>query len=62
MFFILFNESLLVVIYVGEGSNFVENLDDIFFINFEYYIDLIVLGIIVDVDKENLEKVVVEYY
>ena len=59
---ILFNESLSVAIYVGEGSNLAENLDDILSINPEYYTDLIALGIIADADKENPEKVVVEYH
>ena len=51
-----------MAIYVGEGSNLAENLDDILSINPEYYTDLIALGIIADADKENPEKVVVEYH
>ncbi|MDE5094501.1 MAG: hypothetical protein O4804_09785 [Trichodesmium sp. St11_bin5] len=58
---ILFNESLSVAIYVGEGSNIAENLDDFLSINPEYQTDIIALGIIADADKKNPEKVVEKY-
>ncbi len=58
---ILFNESLSVAIYLGEGSNLAENLDDTFSINPEYKTDITAFGIIADADKKTTEKVVTEY-
>lgn len=58
---IRFNDSLSVAIYVGEGSNFAENLDDTFSIYPEYQTDITAFGIIADADKNTPEKVVAEY-
>ncbi len=58
---ILYNDSLSVAIYIGEGSNLAENLDDTFSINPEYQTDIIAFGIIVDADKNTPEEIVAEY-
>jgi len=58
---IQFNDNLSVAIYVGEGSNIPENLDDTFSIYPEYQTDITAFGIIADADKKTPEKVVAEY-
>ncbi|WP_240041568.1 MULTISPECIES: DUF3226 domain-containing protein [Okeania] len=59
---ILFNDSLSIAIYVGEGSNLVKNLDDILSNNSQYRNDIAAFGIVADADKKNPEDVVAEYY
>ena len=58
---ILFTESLSVVIYEGEGSNMVTNLDDILSANSEYQTDLAAFGIVADCDKSTPDRIVEPY-
>ncbi|WP_341732083.1 DUF3226 domain-containing protein [Microcoleus sp. EPA2] len=60
---ILFNDTVSVVIYAGEGSsNLVTNLDDILSNNSEYQTNLSAFGIVTDCDnKSNPNKIVSEY-
>jgi hypothetical protein len=58
---ILFNETISVAIYAGEGSNLVTNLDDILSANPEYQTNLSAFGIVADCDKSNPDKVVSDY-
>jgi len=58
---ILFNDTISVAIYAGEGSNLVTNLNDILFANPEYQTDLAAFGIVADCDKSNPAQVVVKY-
>ena len=58
---ILFNDTVSVVIYAGEGSNLVINLDDILSNNSEYQTNLSAFGIVTDCDKSNPKKIVSEY-
>jgi hypothetical protein len=58
---ILFNDTISVAIYAGEGSNLVTNLDDILSANPEYQTNLSAFGIVADCDKSNPDKIVSEY-
>jgi hypothetical protein len=58
---ILFNDTVFVVIYVGEGSNLVTNLDDILSNNSEYQTNLSAFGIVADCDNSNPAQIVVKY-
>ncbi|MEG4302013.1 DUF3226 domain-containing protein [Microcoleus sp. D3_18a_C4] len=58
---ILFNDTISVAIYAGEGSNLVTNLDDILFANSEYQTNLAAFGIVADCDKSTPAQVVVKY-
>ena len=58
---ILFTESLSVVIYEGEGSNMVTNLDDILSANSEYQTDLAAFGIVADCDKSTPDRIAEPY-
>ena len=58
---ILFTESLSVVIYEGEGSNMVTNLDDILSANSEYQTNLAAFGIVADCDKSTPDRIVEPY-
>ncbi|MBD1811138.1 DUF3226 domain-containing protein [Microcoleus vaginatus DQ-U2] len=58
---ILFNDTISVAIYAGEGSNLVTNLNDILSANPEYQTNLAAFGIVADCDKSNPAQVVVKY-
>ena len=58
---ILFNDTISVAIYAGEGSNLVTNLDDILSNNPEYQTDLAAFGIVADCDKSNPIQIVTQY-
>ncbi|CBN53975.1 MULTISPECIES: DUF3226 domain-containing protein [Kamptonema] len=58
---ILFNDTISVAIYAGEGSNLVTTLDDILFNNPEYQTDLGAFGIVADCDKSNPIQIVTKY-
>ncbi|MEG4119084.1 hypothetical protein QUA43_16625 [Microcoleus sp. N9_B4] len=53
---ILFNDTISVAIYAGEGSNLVTNLDDILFANSEYQTNLAAFGIVADCDKSTPDR------
>jgi hypothetical protein len=57
---ILFNDTISVAIYAGEGSNLVTNLDDIF-ANSEYPTNLAAFGIVADCDKSTPDRIVEPY-
>ena len=59
--YILFNDTISVVIYAGEGSNLVTNLDDILSNNPEYQTNLAAFGIVADCDKLNPDQIVRRY-
>ncbi len=58
---ILFNDTISVAIYAGEGSNLVTNLDDILFANSEYQTNLAAFGIVADCDKSTPDRIVAPY-
>jgi hypothetical protein len=58
---ILFNDTISVAIYAGEGSNLVTNLDDILFANSEYQTNLAAFGIVADCDKSTPDRIVEPY-
>ena len=58
---ILFNDTISVAIYAGEGSNLVTNLDDILFANYEYQTNLAAFGIVADCDKSTPDRIVEPY-
>lgn len=58
---ILFNDTISVAIYAGEGSNLVTNLDDILSANPEYQTNLSAFGIVADCDKSNPDRIVERY-
>ena len=58
---ILFNDTISVAIYVGEGSNLVTNLDDILFANSEYQTNLAAFGIVADCDKSTPDRIAEPY-
>jgi hypothetical protein len=58
---ILFNDTISVAIYAGEGSNLVTNLDDILSTNPEYQTNLSAFGIVADCDKSNPDQIVGRY-
>ncbi|MEG4115148.1 MULTISPECIES: DUF3226 domain-containing protein [unclassified Microcoleus] len=58
---ILFNDTISVAIYAGEGSNLVTNLDDILFTNSEYQTNLAAFGIVADCDKSTPDRIVEPY-
>jgi hypothetical protein len=58
---ILFNDTISVAIYAGEGSNLVTNLDDILFANSEYKTNLAAFGIVADCDKSTPDRIVEPY-
>jgi len=59
---ILFNDSISVAIFAGEGSsNLVTNLDDILFANSEYQTNLAAFGIVADCDKSTPDRIVEPY-
>ncbi|MEG3910320.1 hypothetical protein QT979_20860 [Microcoleus sp. w2-18bC1] len=58
---ILFNDTISVAIYAGEGSNLVTNLDDILFTNSEYQRNLAAFGIVADCDKSTPDRIVEPY-
>jgi hypothetical protein len=58
---ILFNDTISVAIYAGEGSNLVTNLNDILSANPDYQANLAAFGILADCDKSNPAQVVVKY-
>lgn len=58
---ILFNDTISVAIYAGEGSNLVTNLDDILSNNPEYQTNLSAFGIVADCDKSNPSQIVERY-
>ncbi len=58
---ILFNDSISVAIFAGEGSNLVTNLDDILFANYEYQTNLAAFGIVADCDKSTPDSIVEPY-
>ncbi|MEG4008927.1 hypothetical protein QUA41_06505 [Microcoleus sp. Pol11C1] len=58
---ILFNNTVSVAIYAGEGSNLVTNLDDILFANSEYQTNLAAFGIVADCDKSTPDRIVEPY-
>ena len=58
---ILFNDTISVAIYAGEGSNLVTNLDDILSANPEYQTNLSAFGIVADCDKSNPDQIVRRY-
>ena len=55
---ILFNDTISVAIYAGEGSNLVTNLDDILSANPEYQTNLSAFGIVADCDQSNPSQIV----
>ena len=57
---ILFNDTISVAIYAGEGSNLVTNLDDIF-ANSEYPTNLAAFGIVADCDKSTPDRIAEPY-
>jgi hypothetical protein len=58
---ILFNDTISVAIYAGEGSNLVTNLDDILFANSEYQTNLAAFGIVADCDKSTPDRIAEPY-
>ncbi|MGB7891673.1 MAG: DUF3226 domain-containing protein [Microcoleus sp.] len=58
---ILFNDTISVAIYAGEGSNLVTNLDDILFANTEYQTNLAAFGIVADCDKSTPDRIAEPY-
>jgi hypothetical protein len=58
---LLFNDTISVAIYAGEGSNLVTNLDDILFANSEYQTNLAAFGIVADCDKSTPDRIVEPY-
>ena len=58
---ILFNDTISLAIYAGEGSNLVTNLDDILSANPEYQTNLSAFGIVVDCDKSPPDRIVEPY-
>ena len=58
---LLFNDTISVAIYAGEGSNLVTNLDDILFANSEYQTNLAAFGIVADCDKSTPDHIVEPY-
>ena len=58
---ILFNDTISLAIYAGEGSNLVTNLDDILSANPEYQTNLSAFGIVADCDKSNPDQIVRRY-
>jgi len=58
---ILFNDTISVAIYAGEGSNLVTNLDDILFTNYEYQTNLAAFGIVADCDKSTPDRIAEPY-
>jgi len=58
---LLFNDTISVAIYAGEGSNLVTNLDDILFANSEYQTNLAAFGIVADCDKSTPDRIVATY-
>jgi hypothetical protein len=58
---LLFNDTISVAIYAGEGSNLVTNLDDILFANSEYKTNLAAFGIVADCDKSTPDRIVEPY-
>jgi len=58
---LLFNDTIFVAIYPGEGSNLVTNLDDILFANSEYQTNLAAFGILADCDKSTPDRIVEPY-
>lgn len=58
---ILFNDTISVAIYAGEGSNLVTNLDDILSANPEYQTNLSAFGIVADCDKSNPSQIAGKY-
>ncbi len=58
---IVFNESISVAIYQGEGSKLKQNLEDILCNNLEYQTDLAAFGIVADADKKQPVSVAEEY-
>lgn len=58
---ILFNDTISVAIYAGEGSNLVTNLDDILSANPEYQTNLVAFGIVADCDKSTPDRIVEPY-
>lgn len=58
---ILFNDTISVAIYAGEGSNLVTNLDDILSANPEYQTNLSAFGIVADCDKSIPDRIVGKY-
>jgi len=59
---IVFNDSISVAIFAGEGSsNLVTNLDDILFANYEYQTNLAAFGIVADCDKSTPDHIVEPY-
>lgn len=58
---LLFNDTISVAIYAGEGSNLVTNLDDILFANSEYQTNLAAFGIVADCDKSTPDRIAEPY-
>lgn len=58
---LLFNDTISVAIYAGEGSNLVTNLDDILFANSEYQRNLAAFGIVADCDKSTPDRIAEPY-